>query len=56
MQLHDPLLQLPGLVGGESEVTDVIAAMVVVVIVTELGLDGVGAHEGVSDEGAGQPA
>lgn len=56
MQLHHSLLQLPRLVGGEAEVTDVVGAVLLGLVVAELGLDGVGAQQGVGDEGAGQTA
>lgn len=54
MQLHHPFLQLAGLVGGEAEVADVVGAVVVVVVVAQLGLHGVGAQKGVGDERARQ--
>lgn len=56
MEVHHPLLQLPGLVGGKAKVANVVGAVVVQVIVTQLSLDGVGAQEGVGDERAWQPA
>lgn len=56
VQLHDPLLQLSGLVRGEAELTDVVAHMLLGIVVAQLGLHGVGAQQGVRDEGAGQPA
>lgn len=55
MELHHPLLQLTSLVGGKVEIADVVGAVVIVVVVSELGLNGVGAQEGVSDERAWQP-
>lgn len=54
VQLHDALLQLPRLVGGEAQLTHVVAHVLLGVMVTQLGLDGVGAQQGVGDEGAGQ--
>lgn len=56
MQLHHSLLQLPRLVGGEAEVTHVVGAVLLGLVVAELGLHGVGAQQGVGDEGAGQTA
>lgn len=55
MELHHPLLQLAGLIRREAELADVVGAVVVVVVVPQLGLDGVGAQEGVGDERARQP-
>lgn len=54
MELHDPLLQLSRLIGCEAEVADVVGAMVVGVIVSQLGLYGVGTQQGVGHEGTGQ--
>lgn len=54
VQLHDALLQLPRLVGGEAQLAHVVAHVLLGVMVTQLGLDGVGAQQGVGDEGAGQ--
>lgn len=56
VQLHHPLLQLPRLVGCKAEVAHVVGAVLLRFIVAQLGLHGVGAQEGVSDEGAGQAA
>lgn len=56
VQLHHLLLHLPGLRGGELEVADVVEAVLVGVVVAQLRLQGVGAQQGVGDEGAGQPA
>ena len=56
MQLHHPLLQLSSLVGGEAEVADVVGAVLVMVVVTQLRLHRVGAQQRVCDEGAGEPA
>lgn len=56
MQLHDPLLQLPGLVGGKAELADIVAHVLLSVIVAQLSLHGVGAQQSMCDEGAGQPA
>lgn len=50
MELHHPLLQLASLIGGKAKIADIVGAMVVLVIVAQLGLNGVGAQEGVSDE------
>lgn len=55
MQLHDPVLQLTGLIGREAEVADVVGAVLVLVEVSELSLRGVGAQQSVSDERAGEP-
>lgn len=55
MQLHDSLLQLTGLIGGKAEVTDVVRAVLVLVVVPELSLDSVGTQQSVSDERAGEP-
>lgn len=55
MELHHPLLQLASLIGGEAEITDVVGTVVILVVVPQLGLNGVGAQEGVSDERARQP-
>lgn len=52
MKLHHPLLQLSRLIGGEAKIADVVGAVVVVVVIPELGLNGVGAQESVRDEGA----
>lgn len=54
MELHHPLLQLASLIGGKAEIADVVGAVVIVVVVPQLGLNGVGAQEGVSDERARQ--
>lgn len=56
MQLHDPLLQLSGLVRGEAELADIVAHMLLGIIVAQLSLHSVGAQQGMRDEGAGQPA
>lgn len=55
MQFHDSVLQLTGLVGGKAEVADVVCAVLVLVVVSELSLHGVGTQQGVSDERAGEP-
>lgn len=34
VQLHDPLLQLPGLVRGEAELTDIVAHVFLCIVVT----------------------
>ena len=54
VQLHHSLLQLTCLVGREAEVADVVGAVFLRLVVSQLGLDGVGAKKGVSDEWAGQ--
>lgn len=54
MQLHHPLLQLTRLVGSEAEVADVVGAVLLGLVVTQLSLDGVGAQQGVGDKRAGQ--
>lgn len=56
MQLHDPLLQLPGLVWGEAELTDIVTYMLLSIVVAELSLHGIGAQQSMRDKGAGQPA
>lgn len=56
VQLHDPLFQLTGLVWGEAELTDIVAHVFLGVIVPQLRLHGVGAQQGMRDEGAGKPA
>lgn len=55
MQLHHSLLQLPSLIGSETEIADIVQCMLVVIIVAELSLDRVGAQEGVGDKRARQP-
>lgn len=50
MELHHPLLQLASLIGGKAEIADVVRAVIFVVVVTKLSLNGVGAQKGVSDE------
>lgn len=52
MELHHPLLQLASLIGGKAEIADVVRAVIFVVVVTKLSLNGVGAQKGVSDEWA----
>lgn len=54
MKLHHPLLQLASLIGGKAEITDIVGAVVILVVVSQLCLNGVGAQEGVSDERARQ--
>lgn len=54
VQLHHSLLQLTCLVGCKAEVADVVGAVFLGLVVSELSLDGVGAQKGVSDKGAGQ--
>lgn len=54
MELHHPLLQLARLIGSKAEIADVVGAVVILVVVSQLGLNGVGAQEGVSDERARQ--
>lgn len=56
MQLHHPLLQLSRLIGRKAEIADVVGTVLVVVVVPELGLDGVGAQQSVRDEGARKPS
>lgn len=53
MELHHPLLQLTGLIRGEAEVADVVGPVFLRVVVSQLGLNGVGAQQSVSDEWAG---
>lgn len=52
MQLHHPLLQLSGLVGGKVELADVVGAVLLGLVVSQLGLDGVGTQKGVGDKRA----
>lgn len=54
MELHHPLLQLASLIGGKAEIADVVGAVVVMVVVPQLGLNSIGAQEGVSDKWAWQ--
>lgn len=54
MELHHPLLQLARLIGSKAEIADVVGAVVILVVVSQLGLNSVGAQEGVSDERARQ--
>lgn len=56
MKLHHPLLQLASLIGGEAEIIDIVWAVVVLVVVSQLSLNGVGAQQGMSDERARQSA
>lgn len=55
MELHHPFLQLSSLIGGKAEIADVVRAVVVLVVVSQLSLNSVGAQEGMSDERAWQP-
>lgn len=55
MKLHHPLLQLASLIGCKAEIADIVGAVVFLVVVSQLCLNGVGAQEGVSDERARQP-
>lgn len=48
MELHHPLLQLASLIGGKAEIADVVGAVVLVVVVPQLGLNSVRAQEGMS--------
>lgn len=50
VQLHHSLLQLTCLVGRKAEVADVVGAVFLRLVVSQFGLDGVGAQKGVSDE------
>lgn len=52
MKLHHPLLQLSRLIGGKTEIADIVDAVLVVVVIPELGLNGVRAQQSVRDEGA----
>lgn len=54
MELHHPLLQLASLIRRKPEVTGIVGAVVVQVIVAKLSLNSVGAKKGVSDEWAWQ--
>lgn len=56
VQLHDPLLQLPGLVWGKAELADIVAHVLLGIMVTQFSLHSVGAQQGVRDEGARQAA
>lgn len=50
MKLHHPLFQLSSLIGGKVEIADIVSSVVVMVVVPKLGLDSIGAQQGVSDE------
>lgn len=50
VQLHHSLLQLTCLVGCKAEVVDVVWAMFLWLVVSQLGLDSVGAQKGVGDK------
>lgn len=54
MQLHHSLLQLMCLVGCKAEVTDVVRAVFLRLIVSQLGLDSIGAQKGMGDKRTGQ--
>ena len=54
VQLHHSLFQLTCLVGRKAEVADVVGAVFLRLVVSQFGLDGVGAQKGVSDKWAGQ--
>lgn len=54
MKLHHPVLQLAGLIWGETEITDVVRAVVVLIVISYLRLDGVGAQQSMRDERTGQ--
>lgn len=54
VQFHDALLQLPCLVGGEAQLTHIVAHVLLSVMVTQLSLHGVGTQQGMGDKGAGQ--
>lgn len=56
VQLHHPLLQLTGLVGGKAEVADIVGAMFLRLVVSQFSLDSVGTQKGVGDKRAGQTA
>lgn len=54
VELHDLLLQFFGLVGGEAQLTDVVAGQLLWVVVSQLRLSRVGAQNGVGGKGAGK--
>ena len=56
VQVHDLVLELSGLDGGEAELTQVVLAQLVRVIVAHLRLSRERAQHGVRGEGAGEAA
>lgn len=56
VQFHDPLFQLPGLIGGKAKLADIIGHMFLSIIVTQLSLHSIGSQQGMRDKGAGQAA
>lgn len=54
VQLHNALLQLSCLVGGEAELADIVAHVLFGIIVAQLSLHSIGAQQGMRDKGAGQ--
>ena len=50
VKFHHSLLQLPCLVGGKAEIANIIWAMFLRLIVTQLSLDRVGAQKSVGDK------
>lgn len=56
MQLDHFIFQLLSVIWRKAKFADVVTAILVGVVVAELGLHGVGAQQGKRDEGAGQPA
>lgn len=54
MKLHHSLLKLTRLVRGKAEVTNIVWAMFLWLIVSQFSLDSVGAQKGVGDKRAGE--
>ena len=54
VKLHHSLLQLTCLVGGKSEVVNVVGAVFLGLVVSQFGLDSVGAQKSVGDKWAGE--
>lgn len=53
VKLHHSLLQLTCLIGGKAEVTNIVWAMFLWLVVPKFSLDSVGAQKGVGDKRAG---
>lgn len=56
VQLHNFILQFFRVVWSEVELTDVVAPTLLRIVVSQLGLHCVGAQQGKSHKGAGQPS
>lgn len=56
VQLDHLIFQLLSVIWRKAKFADVVTAILIGVVVAELGLHGVGAQQGKRDEGAGQPA